>query len=88
MNIMGSPEAPQQPQPHPPQQQLVQVSPPAVVPVMVDWYFPAVLPDDEQYFPLVLNKSEDSMAQESDADGDTDGPATVIPLITELGIKD
>jgi hypothetical protein len=59
---------------------------PLVVPqVPTDSYLPAIL-SDESYFPLVLQRSEENMPQESDFDGD--GAATVIPLITELGIKD
>ncbi|CAG7832147.1 unnamed protein product [Allacma fusca] len=47
------------------------------------------LPIDDDYFPLVLQDQESN-----DCDGDkrdfdcSQGPATVIPLITELGIKD
>jgi hypothetical protein len=43
--------------------------------------------DDEMYLPLVLEHSP-STRSESVTTPDEDGPATVIPLITELGIKD
>ena len=73
-----------------PTPQAVAQRPAIAVPVVTDSYLPAIL-SNEQFFPLVLDKmgeDGDSRAQESDADGDTEGPATVIPLITELGIKD
>ena len=64
--------------------QLTPVQPLPRVPVVAN-----VTPPDDDYFPLVIQDQESTDCDVEKRDFDcSHGPTTVIPLITELGIKD